>query len=97
MRLRRLRDRSMAIWPGFLISVMIALATSFLSDHYGGPEMLYALLFGMVLHFLSDDSRVSAGIEFTARTVLRFGVARSAPALPPIRLPLSGSRRWCWS
>ena len=74
-RLRNLRDRSMAIWPGFLIAVMIALATSFISDHYGGPVMLYALLFGMVLHFVSEDGRVSAGIEFTARTILRFGVA----------------------
>lgn len=69
------RDSLGLIWPGLLISLMIALATSFIADHYGGPVLLYALLFGMVLHFLSEDGRAKAGIEFTARTVLRLGVA----------------------
>ncbi len=64
-----------SIWPGLLISVTIALATTFISNHYGGPVLLYALLFGMVLNFLSEESRAKAGIEFAARTVLRFGVA----------------------
>lgn len=74
-RFRKWRNRLSGVWPGLLVSVMIALATSFISDHYGGPVLLYALLFGMVLHFLSEEGRAKAGIEFTARTVLRLGVA----------------------
>lgn len=61
--------------PGVLICVTIALATTFIADHYGGPTLLYALLFGMSLHFLSEEGRCIAGIEFSARTILRLGVA----------------------
>lgn len=62
--------------PGLLICVTIALASTFISDHYGGPTLLYALLFGMAFNFLSEEGgRSMAGVEFSARTVLRFGVA----------------------
>jgi uncharacterized membrane protein YadS len=44
---------------------------TFIADHYGGPPQLYALLFGMVLHFLGEEGRCREGIKFTARTVLR--------------------------
>lgn len=64
-----------SIGRGLLVCVTIALATTFIADHYGGPTLLYALLFGMSLHFLSDEVRCSEGIEFAARTVLRLGVA----------------------
>ncbi|RUR30403.1 YeiH family putative sulfate export transporter [Vreelandella andesensis] len=60
---------------GLLVCVTIALATTFIADHYGGPTLLYALLFGMSLHFLSEEGACKAGIEFAARTVLRLGVA----------------------
>lgn len=60
---------------GLLVCVTIALATTFIADHYGGPTLLYALLFGMSLHFLSEEGRCREGIEFAARTVLRLGVA----------------------
>ena len=63
------------VMPGVLICITIALATTFIADHYGGPTLLYALLFGMALHFLSEEGRCVAGIEFSARTILRFGVA----------------------
>ena len=63
------------IHPGLLICVLIALATTFIANHYGGPTLLYALLFGMSLHFLSENETCRHGIEFTARTVLRAGVA----------------------
>lgn len=51
------------------------MASTFLSDHYGGPTMLFALLIGMAFHFLSQEGRCVAGIDFAARTVLRIGVA----------------------
>ncbi len=62
-------------FPGLLISTLIALAAQFISDHYGAPAMLMALLFGIALNFLSEDERCQSGIAFSARTVLRFGVA----------------------
>ena len=76
--LARLTDRLGSyrkIGRGLLVCVMIALATTFIADHYGGPTLLYALLFGMSLHFLSDEGLCQKGIEFAARTVLRLGVA----------------------
>jgi uncharacterized integral membrane protein (TIGR00698 family) len=37
--------------------------------------MLFALLLGMAVNFLSQEARCKLGIEFTARHVLRWGVA----------------------
>lgn len=68
----RIRD----IFPGLLTAVTIALAAGFLSDHYGAPVMLMALLIGMAFNFLSEDgNQCVRGIEFTSKAVLRFGVA----------------------
>jgi uncharacterized integral membrane protein (TIGR00698 family) len=53
----------------------LAAAAAFLSQHYGAPVMLLALLLGMAMNFLSDEGACVPGIEFTARTVLRIGVA----------------------
>jgi uncharacterized integral membrane protein (TIGR00698 family) len=61
--------------PGLLISATIALAVRFVSDHLGGPAMLYALLFGMAFNFLNEDQRFARGIRFASRNILRFGVA----------------------
>jgi hypothetical protein len=41
----------------------------------GAPVMLFALLLGMAMNFLSGDGPCAGGIEFTAREVLRLGVA----------------------
>jgi len=70
----RLSDASL-LFPGFLISALIALAAQFISDHYGAPAMLMALLFGIALNFLSDDPKCKRGIAFSARTLLRIGIA----------------------
>ncbi len=64
-----------AVYPGVLVAVTIALASSWLSQHYGAPVMLFALLFGMSFHFLHEEGRCVAGIEFASRTILRIGVA----------------------
>lgn len=61
--------------PGLLVATVIALAATFVADQYGGPRFLYALLLGVSLHFLSYDARSAAGIDFAAKTLLRFGVA----------------------
>ena len=64
-----------AVYPGVLVAFTLALASSWLSQHYGAPVMLFGLLFGMAFHFLHEDGRCVAGIEFSSRTILRVGVA----------------------
>ncbi len=64
------------MFPGFAVSVLVAATAQFLSEHYGAPAMLLALLLGLALNFLAEDgTRTAPGIAFTARTVLRMGVA----------------------
>jgi len=60
--------------PGVLVCSVIALAATFLSEHYGGPQLLYALLIGLSLHFLSANPSINSGINLCAKTVLRLGV-----------------------
>jgi uncharacterized integral membrane protein (TIGR00698 family) len=61
--------------PGILVCLVIALSTGFLSENYGGPQLLYALLIGLSLHFLYSNESVKAGIDFSSKTILRIGVA----------------------
>ncbi|MBO3275676.1 YeiH family protein [Pseudomonas schmalbachii] len=70
-----LGSRSRTLMPGIIVSAMVAAAASFLSEHYGAPVMLFALLLGMSINFLAVDGVCKAGIEFTAREILRVGVA----------------------
>ena len=68
----RLRE----LFPGFAVSVLVAATAQFLSEHYGAPAMLMALLLGLALNFLAEDgTRTAPGIAVTAKTVLRLGVA----------------------
>ena len=64
-----------ALMPGVLACGVVAAAATFLSEHYGAPVMLFALLLGMAMNFLSAEGPCAAGIEFTARQLLRVGVA----------------------
>ena len=64
-----------ALMPGLLASAVVAIAATFLSEHYGAPVMLFALLLGIAMNFLSEEGNCKAGIEFGARQVLRWGVA----------------------
>ena len=70
-----LRQRVRELAPGISVSVVVAAAATFLSEHYTAPVMLFALLLGMGLSFLATEGRCKAGIEFTARTVMRIGIA----------------------
>jgi uncharacterized integral membrane protein (TIGR00698 family) len=60
---------------GLGIACTVGFAASFLSEHYSAPAMLFALLLGMALSFLSEDERSVQGIEFSASVVLRIGIA----------------------
>ena len=61
-------------FPGVLVSLIIAVAATFLSEHYGGPVMLFALLLGMAFYFLSQEGACVAGIQFASTRVLRVAV-----------------------
>ena len=63
------------LFPGVLACGVVAAASTFLSEHYGAPVMLFALLLGLAMNFLSGEGACRPGIEFTARSLLRIGVA----------------------
>lgn len=58
-----------------MVCGLISLSASFISDHYGGPQLLYSLLIGLSVHFIYLNDIVKPGVEFTAKTILRLGVA----------------------
>ena len=59
---------------GSALSAVVALAATFVSTLHGGPQLLYALFFGVAFHYLSHEPQTKPGIEFCSRTVLRLGV-----------------------
>ncbi|MEG3144596.1 putative sulfate exporter family transporter [Sphingomonas sp. RT2P30] len=61
-------------WPGLTIVAAGTLAAGFLSDHYGVPLTLMALLIGLALNFLSADVRLTPGLAFASRSLLRWGI-----------------------
>ncbi|WP_235364854.1 YeiH family protein [Sphingomonas sp. ERG5] len=65
-------------WQGYLPGLAIVaagtLAAAFLSDHYGAPLTLMALLIGLALNFLSADTRLTPGLAFASRSLLRWGI-----------------------
>ena len=69
------RQRTLDLWPGLLVCLMVAAAANFLAEHYEAPLMLFALLLGMALNFLAQNDACKPGIEFTSRSLLRIGVA----------------------
>jgi uncharacterized integral membrane protein (TIGR00698 family) len=69
------RDDFNDCWPGLLMSVVIAIASTFIAEHRGGPTLLYALLLGMALNTVAGEGRAKPGVDFAARRILRLGVA----------------------
>lgn len=64
-----------ALFPGISLAILTGLAALFLSQHYSAPAMLFALLLGIAMSFSYEKTQFKAGIEFTASTLLRVGVA----------------------
>jgi uncharacterized integral membrane protein (TIGR00698 family) len=69
------RQRLGMLAPGVIACVVIAAAAKFLSGHYGAPVMLFALLLGIAMNFLSGEGPCAPGVALSASTVLRWGVA----------------------
>jgi uncharacterized integral membrane protein (TIGR00698 family) len=63
------------LYPGVALCTVLALAGSFLAEHYGAPALLLALLLGFGFANQAGEGRLQAGVGFCARRVLRFGVA----------------------
>lgn len=63
------------LMPGFMLCSLIAVAATFVSEHYGGPQFLYALLIGIAFHFLSETEKSKPGIDMSAKRLVRIGVA----------------------
>lgn len=82
-------------WRGTLMAVIIGAASLFVSEHYGGPAVLFALLIGMAFHFLSEDRRTLAGIHFCSTTVLRWGVGLLGAKITASQLGLLSSGPAC--
>jgi len=61
--------------PGLAVAATVGIAAMFLSEHYGASAMLFALLLGMALNFLSEEGRCVPGIKAGAKVVLRTGIA----------------------
>ena len=57
--------------PGLVATVVVALAATYLSDHYRAPPVIFALLLGMALNALSSEARYRPGIDLSARSLLR--------------------------
>jgi uncharacterized integral membrane protein (TIGR00698 family) len=68
-------ERARELSPGVIACGVVGAASTFLSEHYGAPVMLFALLLGMAMNFLSTEGACRPGIEFSARQLLRIGIA----------------------
>ena len=70
-----LRAAAATLAPGVISTFIVALAATYLSDHYHAPPIIFALLLGMALNALSAEARYLPGINVSARTLLRISVA----------------------
>lgn len=97
----RMWERARELFPGMVSAVTVALAAKFISEHYGAPVMLMALLLGMAFTFLAEPQSTTAqGVEFASKKLLRFGVALlglgitvqqiAAAGLPVVGITLGG-------
>jgi uncharacterized integral membrane protein (TIGR00698 family) len=75
LRVAGLGGWAKAVAPGLAATLVVALAATYLSEHYRAPVMIFALLIGMALNPISEDARYAPGIAFSARTLLRVSVA----------------------
>lgn len=75
LALPHLRAAAHKLAPGIAVSTMVAITAQSLGQHYGTPAMLLALLFGIALNFLGAEGRAVEGIAFSAKSLLRLGVA----------------------
>ena len=59
---------------GIALCVLIAMAAKYISLSLHWPVMLVCLACGFALNPFCSDKRLNAGINFSAKTILRLGV-----------------------
>lgn len=72
---QRLNHSARLLFPGIAVSLLVAVAARFLSEHYATPAMLMALLLGMAVSFLAEEGKTAEGVHFASKALLRIGVA----------------------
>ncbi|HEX6706658.1 MAG TPA: putative sulfate exporter family transporter [Albitalea sp.] len=77
-------------WPGVALCGVIALAASFVAGLHRGPQLLYALAFGIGLHLLAAEPKVQPGLAFCSRTLLRVGVALLGARITMVQIAALG-------
>ena len=70
-----LTARGKSLFPGVVVAGMTAITAQWLAEHYATPAMLLALLLGIALSFLGEEGKTVPGIAYSARTLLRLGIA----------------------
>jgi uncharacterized integral membrane protein (TIGR00698 family) len=75
LNLAGVKAAAQELFPGLAVALLVGMSAAFLGGHYKGSMLLFALLLGMALNFLTEDKRVKPGLQFAASTVLRIGVA----------------------
>ncbi|UWQ50252.1 putative sulfate exporter family transporter [Leisingera caerulea] len=70
-----LQNKLRQLLPGIAVSALVAITAQFLAEHYATPAMLLALLLGIAVSFLGEEGKTVPGIAFSARSLLRLGVA----------------------
>ncbi|AHL73916.1 membrane protein [Stutzerimonas stutzeri] len=63
------------LYPGAALCAVLALAGSFLAEHYGAPALMLVLLLGFGFASQAADARMQPGVTFCSRQILRVGVA----------------------
>jgi len=71
LRMDNMRD----LVPGVVLCGTVAMAATFLTQHYTAPVMLFALLLGMAFNFVDPAGKFQPGVTFSSKTLLRLGVA----------------------
>ncbi|HEV8691563.1 MAG TPA: putative sulfate exporter family transporter [Ideonella sp.] len=89
--------RARQLLPGLLASAVVAAAATFLSQHYGAPVMLFALLLGLAMNFLHaplPPAAVPAGPPEGERSPWGGPAATMPPAAVPASPPEGKRSPW---
>lgn len=70
-----IKHYSLVRLPGICFCLVLVLASSYISEHYGIAQILGALLLGMAFNNISRYEEFAPGLEFCVKNILRFGVA----------------------
>ena len=69
------RSLTLALLPGILFCLVVVFAAHHISEHYGSPLILTTVLLGMAFNNIIKHHDFKPGLDCTATTILRVGVA----------------------